>query len=103
MPEDRFTEVTHKSWFSRIGSSIKGIVIGIILFLIAFPVLFWNEGRAVKRAKSLTEGSKVVVSVPAHSVNPENEGELVHVTGKADTEETVTDPVFGVSANPAWI
>lgn len=99
MSEDRFTEVTRKSWFSRLGGAIKGIVIGLILFLIAFPLLFWNEGRAVKRAKSLTEGSNIVVSVPANSINPENKGELIHVTGKADTEATLTDPVFGVSAN----
>ena len=50
---DSFTEVSHESWFSRIKSAIVGVVFGLLLFVIAFPVLFINEGRAVKTAKAL--------------------------------------------------
>lgn len=96
---DDFTEVTHESWFSRIGGAIKGVLIGIVLFLIAFPLLFWNEGRAVKRYKTLKEGGGAVVSVTADSVDAANAGKLIHVTGKADTDATLTDSDFGVSAN----
>ena len=28
MSEDQFTETTSKSWFTRIGESIKGILVG---------------------------------------------------------------------------
>ena len=31
MSADTFTEVTKKSWFSRIGGAIKGILAGILL------------------------------------------------------------------------
>ena len=99
MSEDSFTEVTNESWFSRIGGALKGIVVGLILFAVAFPLLFWNEGRAVKRYKTLKEGSGAVVAVSADSVDAANAGKLIHLTGKADTEATLTDPVFGVSAN----
>jgi hypothetical protein len=99
MSEDSFTEVIHESWFSRIGGAIKGILVGLVLFVIAFPLLFWNEGRAVKRYKTLKEGGGAVVSVVAGNVDPANSGKLVHVTGKADTDAVLTDPVFGVSAN----
>lgn len=99
MSQDRYTEVTHQSWFSRIGGALKGILFGLLLFVLAFPLLFWNEGRAVKRAKSLTEGSKVVLSVPADSVDPANEGQLIHVSGTATTDAVLTDPVFEVSEN----
>jgi hypothetical protein len=53
----------------------------------------------VTRAKSLKEGAGAVVSVSADTVDPGNEGKLVHVSGLATTSETLTDPDLGVSAN----
>jgi hypothetical protein len=99
MPGDSVTEVTSQSWFSRISGAIKGILVGFILFIVAFPLLFWNEGRAVKRYKTLKEGSGAVVSVTPDRVDAANEGRLIHVTGKAETKTTLADPVFGVSAD----
>lgn len=99
MSEDSFTEVTHESWFSRIGGAIKGFLVGLLLFVVAFPLVFWNEGRAVKRYKTLKEGGGAVVSVTSESVDPDNAGQLIHTTGKADTDATLTDSVFGVSSN----
>jgi hypothetical protein len=97
--EDSFTEVTHESWVSRVGGALKAVLFGLVLFVIAFPLLFWNEGRAVKRYKTLSEGGGVVVSVTSDNVDTANEGKLIHVTGKADTDAILSDPVFGVSAN----
>ena len=97
MSEDSFTEITNESWFGRIGGAIKGIVIGLALFIAAFPVLFWNEGRAVKRYKTLNEGAGSVISLPEARVLSDYEGELVHVSGRAVTDETVTDREFGVA------
>jgi hypothetical protein len=98
MSADNFTEVTSESWFSRIGGAIKGILAGLVLFVVAFPLLFWNEGRAVKRYKTLKEGAGAVVSVAVDNVDAANAGKLIHVTGKAVTDATLADPVFGVSA-----
>ena len=53
MSQDRFTEVTSQSWLSRIGGAIKGVLMGFVLFILAFPLLFWNEGRAVTTYKTL--------------------------------------------------
>lgn len=92
------TEVQTESYFSRLGNSFKGIGGGLLLFLIAFPLLFWNEGRAVKRAKALEIGAGAVVSVQADKVDPANEGKLVHVTAKADTKDVLTDPLFKISS-----
>lgn len=97
MSEDSFTEVTTESWFGRIGGAIKGILVGVVLFAVAFPLLFWNEGRSVSRYKTLKEGAGAVVSVSADSVNSANAGKLVHVIGKADTGETLVDSTLGVS------
>jgi Transmembrane protein 43 len=96
MAEDSFTEVSSRSWFSRIGGAFKGIIFGFILMAVAFGLLFWNEGRAVERHKTLQEGGGIVQSVSAKSVDPGNEGRLVHVTGRAETTETLADPEMGV-------
>lgn len=94
---DSFTEVTSQGWFSRIGDSIKGIVFGLLMVVVSVPLLFWNEGRAVKRYKTLQEGAAAVVSVASDKVDAANEGKLVHLSGLADTEETLTDGTFGVA------
>ena len=93
------TEVTSMSWFDRIKESFKSFVVGFAFFIGAFPLLFWNEGRAVKTEKSLHEGAGAVISVPSDKVNPANNMKLVHLTGKATTAETLTDPQFLVAAN----
>ncbi|XPS88239.1 conserved uncharacterized membrane protein, DUF1625 [Desulfosarcina variabilis str. Montpellier] len=63
----------------------------------AFPLLFWNEGRAVKRYQTLKEGEGAVVSVSDEQVDPANQGRLVHLSARADTDETLTDATFAVS------
>lgn len=94
---DEIVETSSQGWFSRLFESIKQVVIGLLLFIVAFPVLWWNEGRAVQTYKSLQEGAGAVVSVQADKVEPSREGNLVHVAGKAVTSATVADPQFGVS------
>jgi hypothetical protein len=61
-------------------------------------LLFWNEGRAVQTARSLTEGAGLVVSVGPDKVDPANEGKLIHINGDVKTTAALTDPEFGVSA-----
>ena len=96
---DSNTVVTTQSYFSRIGGSIKGIGIGIILFIVAFPLLFWNEGRAVKTAKALKEGAKTVISVESDKIDPANQDKLIHFTGKTATPDMLMDPIFQINYN----
>ncbi|MFH0783122.1 MAG: TMEM43 family protein [Pseudomonadota bacterium] len=98
MVDDSFTEVSNRSWFNRIGGAFKGIIVGLLLIVAAFGLLFWNEGRAVQRYKTLQEGGGIVKSVSAQAVDPGNEGRLVHVTGRAETTETLVDSEMGVKA-----
>src|SRR5262245_48124243 len=99
MADDSFTEVTSQGFGSRILESIKGVLVGLAFFVLSFPLLIWNEGRAVRTARSLEEGAGAVVSVPADRVDTSNQGKLLHVSGQATTSETLADPDFGVSAN----
>ena len=55
MSSDSFSEVSSQSWFGRLGNAIKSVLLGIILFVVSFPLLWWNEGRAVHTAQGLTE------------------------------------------------
>lgn len=93
-----YTEVTSESWLSRLGGAFKGIVFGLLLVAGAFVLLFWNEGRAVERHKTLEEGAGAVVSVSADSVDPAHDGDLVHLSGRAQTDEVLSDDTFGVEA-----
>jgi len=91
------TEVTNQSWFTRLGKSVSGIFGGIILFVISIILLAWNEGRAVKTAKGLEEGSSAVASLESvDRINPEYNGRLIHLTGLADGKQTLSDPEFGL-------
>ena len=95
---DEFVSVSQEGWGSRIKNSFGGIIFGVILGIIAFPVLFLNEGRAVKRQQTLEEGAGIVISVGADRVDPALESKLVHVTGEAEVNEELKDEKFGVSA-----
>lgn len=98
MSNESFSEVEHVGWFQRITSSIGGAVIGIILFLVAFPLLIWNEGHAVETARKLSKGQGEVISVPIDRVNEDNDEKLIHVTGPTRVETPLSDLEFGVSA-----
>ena len=99
MSQDSFTEVTRKSWGGRLGSAFSGIVVGALLFIGSFVLLFWNEGRSVQTAKSLNEGKKTVIDVPAAKVADANEGKLVHLSGPAMTGDTLRDNDFNIAVN----
>jgi hypothetical protein len=92
-------EVIHDSWGSRLSGAFKGIVSGVAIFLAAFPLLWWNEGRAVGTAKALTEGAAAVQETASDSVDPQDNGKFVHLTGEATTEEILEDADFGVAVN----
>ena len=90
-------EVHEANWLERMGSACSGALKGLALVVGAGVLIFFNEGRAVKTARSLDEGAGAVVSVPSDKVDPANEGKVVHVSGRADTKDELSDPVFGIS------
>ena len=91
------TETTTISWGSRLGASIKGVLVGVALFIAGFPVLFLNEGRAVNATKTNEEGASSVIEADADSVDPSLNGKLVHVVGEARTSDVLSDSAYAVS------
>ena len=95
---DEFRETTRRSWLDRLGGAFVGVVVGLLLFVIAFPLLWWNEGRAVDRSRTLEEGLGLVVPVAAERIDPAHEKGLIHIAGLATADAPLGDPLFGVSA-----
>lgn len=94
---DAYTEVTHESWLSRIGNSLKSVIFGVILFIVSIPLLFWNEGRAVHTAQSLAEGKAAVQDTVPDHVSPALDKHLVHITGTAVTDDVLKDNDFDIA------
>lgn len=95
---DKISKVTDKGFFGTLMESVKKVVTGFALFFLAFPLLLWNECRSVQTAKSLDEGAGLVVEVDSATVDPANQGKLVHTSGEAKTTETLADPILAVSS-----
>src|SRR3990167_6768796 len=83
------TEVTTKGYFSRIGDAVKGVVLGLILFLGAFGVIYWNEGKV-----DISEIGETAMKVSAENVDTTAEGKLIAVTGMASSSEKLGDSMF---------
>jgi hypothetical protein len=94
---DSFSETSSQSWFSRLGNALTGILIGLVLLPLTGWGLFWNEGRAVQTARSLTEGAGLVRSVSPDRPEPANEGTLVHVSGAVRADKPPGDAELNVA------
>ncbi len=84
------------------GKGLKGLLGGVLtggfLVIAATVLLFWNEGRAVKRADVLAEGRASVIAASPATIEPGNEGRLLHVRGALAASGVLRDPDFGVEA-----
>jgi hypothetical protein len=103
---ERFTETEYSSWGQRMQSSCAGICIGIILFVASTPLLFWNEGRAVKRQEDLDEGRGIVQQIGKLATNATidkaKENSLIYVSGMLDAgNSTLFDPDFNLDITSA--
>lgn len=92
------TETTTTGWLSRMGSSLMGVLIGIILLPCAIFLLSWNEGRAVTAATGLKRGLSTIVEVSADTVNPQNNSKLVYLNGTVSGATPAVDPWNKLSA-----
>lgn len=80
---------------------LQAFFFGIIFILGSIILLFWGEGRAVAMAKALAEGARLVISIDAAAVSPDNDGKLIHISGDAVPQGVPGDEAFGISAEGA--
>jgi hypothetical protein len=89
--------VTTQSLPSRLGKSLSGILGGIALFILSVVLLWWNEERAVDTAMDLAEGESAVIPLEQiHRIDPATKGALIHLTGMAESSDTLRDGAFGI-------
>ena len=86
---DSYTEVTNKSWGSSILDSMVGLLIGVVIFLLAFWVLWTNEASV-----DLSKIARPSIPVSLSQINPATEGKLVSVSGNLSTLDKVDDPLY---------
>jgi len=88
---DQFTQVKTTGYGSRIMNSITGVLIGIVLFVASFGLLYWNEGRT-----DTSTIAKEAVEINSTSVGADSslDGKLVSITGTVDSNETIGDSMF---------
>lgn len=80
-------------------NSLGGIGTGFLLFIGATVLLWWNEGRAVKTAKAINETEDVCVEMD--NINKQDaqfNGQVVHATGSATTNDSLVDAEFETGA-----
>ncbi|MFH1089906.1 MAG: TMEM43 family protein [Candidatus Uhrbacteria bacterium] len=85
---DKFTETKTIGLGSRMGSSVKNVFLGLLMFVASFGVLYWNEGRI-----DLSSVANQAVEISSESANTDTSlnGKLVSLTGSVTTAETVGD------------
>jgi hypothetical protein len=87
-------------------NACAGVCIGFLLFFGSWGVLFWNEGRAVKRQEDLDEGRGIVQQVGLTSINAtidkSLDSQLVYVSGVVDGGDAVLyDDLFKINVTNA--
>ncbi len=80
---------------------LKSALLGLILIVASSILLFWAEGRAVKTARALEEGSGIVIEVTADRIDAANDGRLVHISGAIAPQDVPTDRKTGITAEGA--
>lgn len=89
------TETT--SWCARLKNAFGGVLLGLIFVFGSMYFLTWNEGNSVNAYNILMEGQNQVISLSSSTyVDPSNQGKLVHLTGYATNNYTLSDSDFGV-------
>lgn len=88
---DQITRTVTTGYGSRIINSIKGIVVGLILFIGSFGLLFWNEGRV-----DISDIAKTAVDISSTSVSTDTalSGKLVSTTGEVNSDQLIGDDMF---------
>lgn len=92
-------ETTEQGWFSRLGDAVKGVVVGIIMIPLCMYLLWWNEGRSVRRYATIGEARSNCIETDANKIDNTNEGKLVHFNGMTATKDILTDKEFSVTVD----
>jgi Transmembrane protein 43 len=83
---DYYSETTSTNWFQELGNALFGTLIGLLLFLGSFVLLFWNEGRV-----NFSQAAKSAIVIQADTPAPQANGKIVALTGAIASPEILGD------------
>ncbi|WP_316353289.1 TMEM43 family protein [Candidatus Trichorickettsia mobilis] len=87
----------HKLGIKEILKTLVRIVIGITLFIASFLALYLFEQEAIELVQSFDIGRKSIISISASTIDSNNNGALVHISGTAISNELLKDELFGIN------
>ena len=93
---DSVTKTSNISYGRNIKNSLGGAVIGLILFILSFCLLWWNEGRSAAQIEKANYINKNAVAVSSDKVDRQNDNALISTSGKAVTTETLSDDIISI-------
>ena len=79
--------------------TIIASLVGLLLVLIAVPLLWANECREIKLWRLFGRAANILEEVPAAPIREVNNDRLVCVTGRLSTRDRCIDSTFGVSVS----
>lgn len=93
---DVFTTTTTQGLGGRILGSFKNFLVGLILFIASFFILYWNEGRV---DLSTVAEKAVIVQADSQALDVSLEGKFVSVFGAVATDDMLGDGQFLLPGN----
>ena len=97
-PEARVEE-KEPTWVNKFGISFAVLMLSLVLFAGSVVLLLWNEYKTVEEVWRLNEGSRLVVSLESDQPDSDTNGQLIHVSGRVNTDDMLSDEIFYISAN----
>ena len=93
-----YTETITKSYGSKIMESLKWILIGLLMFLASFVVLWTNEWTV-----DMSKIAKTSIEVEANKINSENNEKFISTTWEINSEEQIWDNLYLKNGNYIFV
>eukprot|EP00928_Gymnodinium_smaydae_P080572 TRINITY_DN64240_c0_g1_i1.p1 TRINITY_DN64240_c0_g1~~TRINITY_DN64240_c0_g1_i1.p1 ORF type:complete len:509 (+),score=84.24 TRINITY_DN64240_c0_g1_i1:57-1583(+) len=90
------TVISHTTAGDEVKNAFTRACIGFFIFIFAFPVLWFNEGREAHMWILFGRARSMFRSVSDQAVDPNNEAALVCISGVSGTDDTLSDDNFPV-------
>lgn len=98
---DHFEIRERIGWGGTIKNRAGGALIGLILFIGAFPLLWWNEGRLAQNSQTLSQIARDVVPFSVDSAAAPNDNTPLFITATPHVDMALQDPDFGIKVDNA--
>ena len=93
---DIVTKTTNISYGKNIKNSFGGAVVGLILFILSFALLWWNEGQSATQIQKANYINKNAIAVSSETVDRQNDNALISTSGEVFTTETLSDGIISI-------